>query len=208
MNDLNNIKQEKIVKYSAVILGGGKSTRMGSDKGSLLINGKSFIETIAGNLADADELFLSTGENELYKLPGIRNIRDEYKDIGPVAGIHKALKSMKNEWLFAVACDMPFIDSAFAGQLLKNGLEENEEAVLIVPRDKSGRYNMLGAMYHRSLYEKVTELINGGERKLRRIMELSGDKLVVTDITEERFLRNINTKEEYEALLAKNFREV
>jgi len=55
------------IKIGAVILAGGKSRRMGTNKASLSYEGQSFLERITKELACFDEIILSTGDNMQYK---------------------------------------------------------------------------------------------------------------------------------------------
>ena len=97
-------------KISAVILSGGKSSRMGTDKANLLIGEETFLEHIQKNLAGAGEVLLSVETETDYPKNEIRHIADIYKECGPMAGIHAALCSCRYPLLFTAACDMPCID--------------------------------------------------------------------------------------------------
>ena len=70
-------------KISAVILCGGKSSRMGTDKANLLIGEETFLEHIQKNLAGAGEVLLSVETETDYPKNEIRHIEDIYKDIKP-----------------------------------------------------------------------------------------------------------------------------
>ena len=68
---------------SAVILCGGKSTRMAQDKAGLLIGKKTFLQQIEKNLKDADEILLSVKDRRDYPEIGARHIEDQEADKGP-----------------------------------------------------------------------------------------------------------------------------
>lgn len=185
------------MKYSVVILSGGKSTRMGTDKGSLLLNEKSFVDSLVNGMQGADEILLSVGEEDIYSA-GIRHIHDEYKECGPMGGVHKAIKEAANDWVFAVACDMPLMDRAFADSLLDEGLKVKPEAKVILPMGKDGRLHMLGGFYHRSLFSLFEKKLESGERKMRSLLgETESIVLPVLDYENGIKLNNINTEEDY-----------
>ena len=72
---------------SAVILCGGKSTRMAQDKAGLLIGKKTFLQQIEENLKDADEILLSVKDRRDYPEIGARHIEDRETDKGPLMGL-------------------------------------------------------------------------------------------------------------------------
>lgn len=71
---------------SAVILCGGKSTRMAQDKAGLLIGKKTFLQQIEKNLKDADEILLSVKDRRDYPEIGARHIEDREADKGSAYG--------------------------------------------------------------------------------------------------------------------------
>ena len=77
---------------SAVILCGGKSTRMAQDKAGLLIGKKTFLQQIEKNLKDADEILLSVKDRRDYPEIGARHIEDREADKGPLMGLCSVLE--------------------------------------------------------------------------------------------------------------------
>ena len=105
-----------------LVLAGGKSRRMGSDKALLRRNGVSQLDYVTGLLSDvAEQVFVSArrdqvddGERSRFAL-----ILDDYDNIGPIAGILSALEQYPDtDWL-VVACDLPNIDRDTLGYLLE-----------------------------------------------------------------------------------------
>ncbi|RKD31641.1 molybdenum cofactor guanylyltransferase [Thermohalobacter berrensis] len=96
---------------SAVILAGGKSTRMGFDKQLLKLKKKRLISIIVEKLnKEFNEIIIVTNKLEYYK--GFRNkvITDEIKQKGPLSGIHAGLKEAESKYVYFIACDMPNIN--------------------------------------------------------------------------------------------------
>jgi molybdopterin-guanine dinucleotide biosynthesis protein A len=97
---------------SALILAGGKGSRIGYDKKNLLINGKSVIRKLIAGLRNIfDEIIISS--NNGFDCNGF-----DCKDIivlpddigaGPLAGIYQGLKHCRSEYLYVIACDMPYL---------------------------------------------------------------------------------------------------
>jgi molybdopterin-guanine dinucleotide biosynthesis protein A len=96
-----------------LLLAGGESRRMGSDKALLVRDGKSQLEHTAMLLGDVcDRVFVSTRQDQQDEPERRRfeQIVDRYQDIGPVAGILSAMEEHPQvDWL-VVACDLPNVD--------------------------------------------------------------------------------------------------
>ena len=115
----------------AVILAGGKSSRMGRDKASLTLGHETFLQRIAAEL-DAcgfQEKYVSlgTGEKTEILIPvGWTAVRDRYRDCGPLGGIHAALSACRAEWALFVSCDTPLYRRELAELLISKvpGLSE------------------------------------------------------------------------------------
>ena len=96
---------------TAIILAGGKSTRMGFDKQFLKIDERRLMDSIVHKLKEEfEEIIIVTNKPEYYI--GLSHIitYDIIKDIGPLAGIHVGLKLSSSKYAFVVACDMPNIN--------------------------------------------------------------------------------------------------
>lgn len=101
----------KVYYIDGYILAGGKSSRMGTDKGLLFLNDKLIIQTIIEQLQPVVNKTIIVSNNAEYKKFGLEVIPDLMKDKGPAGGIHTALSHSDSEQIFVVSCDMPFITS-------------------------------------------------------------------------------------------------
>lgn len=117
---------------SAVILAGGKSTRMGFDKRKAKFRGKSLVYWSYQALEDiVDEVILSVAQNgemsELESNFGEKVIiaRDEKPDMGPIYGILMSFQKAKGEYVAVSPCDSPFIKTELYIRLfeLANGFD-------------------------------------------------------------------------------------
>jgi molybdopterin-guanine dinucleotide biosynthesis protein A len=93
---------------SALILAGGKATRMGgAAKHLLVVDGETIFARQVRVLAPrVDEILVSCGED----IAGYRTVRDAVTGAGPLAGIAAGLAAAKTSWLLVVAGDMPYLD--------------------------------------------------------------------------------------------------
>lgn len=96
---------------SAVILCGGKSSRMGFDKSGIFISGKPIFEHIAEQLEhEFNDIILVTGKTNPVTSKKYKVIEDLVDDCGPIGGILTGLSAAKSDLVFFTACDMPFVD--------------------------------------------------------------------------------------------------
>ncbi len=101
---------------SALILAGGKATRLGGvDKRELVIEGRTIFERQCAVLAPlVAEILVSSPRD----VPGFRAVRDAVPDAGPLAGIAAGLAAATSPWLLVVAGDMPHLTTALIALLL------------------------------------------------------------------------------------------
>jgi molybdopterin-guanine dinucleotide biosynthesis protein A len=93
---------------TAIILAGGDSRRMGTDKANLLLGGQTLLQSV---IATMQQVFPRIIVSVRQPRPGIDwpQICDEYAAAGPLAGLVACLDQVATPWAFAVACDMPFV---------------------------------------------------------------------------------------------------
>lgn len=99
---------------TAMILAGGKSSRMGFDKQLLKIDERRLMDNLAQKLSkEFEEIIIVTNRPELYI--GLSHIitMDILKEKGPLGGIHAGLKISSSHYAFVVACDMPNINMEY-----------------------------------------------------------------------------------------------
>lgn len=109
-------------KIWGLVLAGGKSTRMGSDKALLLQDGETQLSRAVSLLeAHLDRVFVSARAEQAddAERSKFEQIIDRYDDIGPVAGILSALDSNDDVSWLVLACDLPNIDDATVAYLLE-----------------------------------------------------------------------------------------
>lgn len=199
----------------ALILAGGKSRRMGTDKAGLKLEGRTFLQRIAAELEKLDgvtEKYVSlgsaaegSGSGTPHTIPvGWETVRDRYPDCGPLGGIHAALSCCSADWTAVVSCDMPLYRKELTEQLLdalENGDAARKEEI-VVPVTADGRWHMTCALYRRTLLPVIEERLRAGEYRLRGIGSPETNMILVpAEGSSPEFLRNINTAEEYQALI-------
>ncbi|MBP5606841.1 MAG: molybdenum cofactor guanylyltransferase [Lachnospiraceae bacterium] len=181
-------------ELTAVILAGGKSRRMGTDKAELGIDGKSFVSYLAGKLykMGIKDILLSGYEKPVEHT---RYVPDILPGCGPLAGIHAGLCEAVNPHVLVLPADNPLIPVEFILKLCK-AHEDSTEA--ITAAECGGRIQPLTAVYEKSLAGACSELISSGRLSVMSLFDAAGYKTVRFD-GDEMFIRGCNTPEEYAA---------
>ncbi len=190
--------EQKIPGITGVILAGGESRRMGSDKSLLPIHGARFIDHVYARLAALfDEVLIVTNSPELYPEIPCRKVPDIYAAQGALAGIHSGVKHAQQQHTFVVGCDMPFVTP----ELVRCICAEAERGDLILPVSSSG-HEPLHALYGKTCLPAMEQVLDQGKQRIVsffkqvRVVEIPAEKLQQVD-PQERSFRNINTPEEY-----------
>ena len=103
---------------TAVILAGGKSTRMKQDKALVKINNKTLLNHQIDSLSPIfNKIIISANTN--YNCD-YRIIKDIDKDKGPIGGIYSILQNINTEKAFIIAVDMPYITEGIITKLIDN----------------------------------------------------------------------------------------
>src|SRR5688572_33465590 len=120
MNHASNI--------TAFILAGGKSSRMGTDKGLVPFRGKEMIRWSIDLLQPIfNDVYLVANRPEYAKF-GLPVLSDMLHEKGPIGGIYTALTSSNTTWNFIMACDMPFMNNQVIHKLISDcELQRSEE---------------------------------------------------------------------------------
>lgn len=189
------------MKAAAIILSGGKSSRMGTNKALLIINEKTNIERIADNLKVLfDDIILVTNEPQQYQFLGLKMVSDQYPGMGPLAGVHAGLNASDFEVNFVVACDMPFVSVELANALVNNC--SHYDAVVPVI---NGKQHPLFSVFKKETANKIELSITNGRLRMKHLL----NDLNVLYVTEtelqaysqldlERVFFNMNHPNEYE----------
>ena len=164
---------------TALILAGGDSSRMGQDKAGLVLDGKTLLESVTTTMQSVFPKVIVSVRQERAGL-NVPQVRDEPEASGPLAGLAAGMKDAATPWLFAVACDMPFIKPA----LIEYLAGQRADCQAVVPL-VHGYPQPLAAFYSTSCLDIVESILNGnGKHSLRALLE----RLQVRYVSEEQML--------------------
>ncbi|MCL4167425.1 UNVERIFIED_CONTAM: hypothetical protein GTU68_012318, partial [Idotea baltica] len=103
---------------TGIILAGGKSSRMGTDKGFLFLNNKPFVQYSIDALMPLVSEIIIVSDNPDYDVFGFKRINDSTKNAGPVAGICSGLEASSTDYNLILSCDIPLISSQILERLI------------------------------------------------------------------------------------------
>jgi molybdopterin-guanine dinucleotide biosynthesis protein A len=181
----------------AIVLAGGQSSRMGTDKRFLDVDGLPLVEHVYGQIAGMfGEVLVSVARLPYPGIPDARQVVDRFGDAGPMGGVASALEESRYNVNFVTACDIPLVPLGFVGSLLRRSRDHQ----VVVPVDRYGRYEPLFAVYSKSVLPNLRALLQSGERRIRMLYDHVDTCRI--DIPSGIDLRNLNTKADYHAYLA------
>lgn len=148
---------------SVVIQAGGRSSRMGEDKGLVPLAGRPMIEHVLTRVAGlGDETLVTTNNPDSYDFLGLPMASDPEPGAGALPGLRTALKAAHGDTVLVLACDMPFVNRL----LLEHMLAQSSNADVVVPRWEDN-YQTLHAVYNRKrTLRAVEQALADGERRM------------------------------------------
>ena len=180
------------------VTAGGRSSRMGTDKAWLEIDGRPMIQRAVDALNQVTSTVSIIANGAEYARLGLPVLADLNSGIGPLEAIRVALASSRAPFVLLVACDLPFVTAEFLNFLL----DRVEDHQALAPLNPDGQLEPLCAIYSTEALKHVTELIRSGERKVSRLLDCLRTRLIpFEDFSKlpgaERFFFNVNTPEDY-----------
>ena len=178
--------------FSAVLLAGGESSRMGRDKATLDWRGVPLWACQVEKLrALTSNIFVSTRFAVPWRPPDVHLVIDESPSRGPLSGLTASLAMMETDCLLALAVDMPFITVSH----LKEVCDCARPGVGVVPV-VNGKMEPLAAVYPKRAQSIFAEALRGTDYSLQRVVgrlaELEFIRKIPIAAAAGRFYRNLN----------------
>lgn len=179
-------------EITAVILAGGKNSRIKQEKSLLKIDGIHLIEKQIGILKDLFvNIMISTNKPVLRKkFSDYKIVEDKYKNCGPLAGVHSALLHCQTKAVFAFACDMPYLNKELLLRQVEIFRKTNSQ--IIVPRHSEG-IEPLHAIYSVETLPHLESCLKNGHFSVRSFYEYYKTGYMDVTDSEIKYFFNINT---------------
>jgi len=191
------------MQTTAIILAGGKSKRMGTDKALLELNGISLLEkslTLCEIVCDKILISSNKKEHSNFAYP---LVADEIKNCGPIGGIYSCLKQSDTEWNFVISVDSPMVNVEFVQYLIA----EMKDFDAIVPIHSGGKEPLV-ALYHKRALPEIEKRIRAGNYKMYDLLQTLNTRFIDSQLWLDKFpqlFANINRAEDFDLLKAHSY---
>ena len=182
-------------KVSAIVLSGGKSSRMGEDKCDLKYNGETLLNLQVEKFKriGIDDVIASGYRGKDCKA---KVVEDEILK-GPLSGILKGMQVIKNDRAFVISVDVPLFKEDSIKKLIDYSLDKELQIVLA---RHGGKQEPLIGVFKKEVTSKIENIIKGDNHSVMRLVdECSYDFLDIEE--DEEYFLNINYKDDYDKLL-------
>jgi molybdenum cofactor guanylyltransferase len=180
---------------NGLILVGGHSHRMGTDKSVLSYHGRpqrAYLYELLGQFCS--NVYLSCRSDQVAELSHYQTITDKYPNDGPMGALLSAFEyDAEAAWL-VVACDMPFIDSKTIDFLLKNTDSQTFATAFI---NQKKQIEPLLSVWKSESYGIIERLHTKGQKSLSKVLEQHNAQLVIPP--NYNWILNANTPESYQS---------
>jgi len=162
---------------TGVILAGGKSSRMGSNKALLHVNGERMMDRTVRIYRDIfPEIILVTNEPLLYLDQDVTIVTDLVRHKGPLMGIYTGLFYASHDYIFIAACDMPFM----SGDFIRYMVGCRGDADIVVPETEGGM-EPLHAIYSKRCMGPIRRLLDADRLKVTGFYKGLRQKIIGKD---------------------------
>jgi len=180
--------------FTAVLFAGGKSTRMGCDKATVLIDGQPLWRRQLTTLRalQPHEFFISGKPDGPYAGAGFEILADNFPGLGPLAGLEAALRRASHPLVLVLAIDLPEMTAEFLSSLVRSpGLEVKG----CVPQFDDW-FEPLAAVYPTACLPLAQECLRAADHSMQRFVRVAVDqgfiKVCRLDQNERPLFKNIN----------------
>jgi molybdopterin-guanine dinucleotide biosynthesis protein A len=182
---------------TAVVLAGGKSSRIGRDKSLLSFDGQPMIQRIVDQLLPLfDEVLIGANDPERFKFLNLRVAPDQQPDQGPLMGIVSCLTESGTDLNFVTACDVPDQNADFIAAMLRQAAGVD----VVMPKSSDGGLEPLFALYRKSIIAPARALLSAGRRRIADL--LNHVKVKFLDMPGGGWYQNVNTIGDYLAAVS------
>lgn len=144
---------------TGVILAGGKSSRMGTNKSFLKLGTQTIIEHIVNLMKSIfSEVIIITNTTDEYEFLNLPMFEDIYKWKGPLAGIHSALTHSRTEKIFVLSCDVPLMSK----EMIKYIVDYKSDKPIIFC-EAAGYHQPLVGIYSKEILKEIESVLTDNE---------------------------------------------
>ncbi len=198
-NFLKSLLKDNLPTLNGLVLAGGKSRRMGRDKGKINYHGKPQREYAFDLLSTCcDQTFLScrpdqSADPDLFGMP---LIFDSFLGLGPFGAIASAFRENPNSAWLVVACDLPFLDQKSLDYLIQHRDTSKVATAFNSPNNEFPE--PLITIWEPRSYPVLLSFLAQGYACPRKV--LINSEVALVDAPDTRALTNVNSPEDLKGL--------
>ena len=180
---------------SAIILSGGKSSRMGRDKCDLIYGGKTLINVQVDKIRQIgiDDIVASGYRG---KSCNVKIIEDNIMK-GPLSGVLKGLSTIKNDRAYVTSVDTPLVRAESIIKTIDYSIENDLEITIL---RHNGTNEPLIGVFKKCIMSRIEDIIKEEKHSVMKLVDIC--KSGFCDVNDDdKYFMNINYKEDYDALL-------
>ena len=202
----SDIKKNENIK-SCIILCGGKSSRMGRDKGSMIIKDKPMIKHILSTLNHQinEAVIVLNEQSRIDKYREFINpqdydytitfAEDKIKNKGPMPGIMTGLSYISSDYALILPCDSPYVSKNYINTIFSE--VDNRYQAIVPYHDSENKLKTsepLHSVYNKNTIPIIEELVNQDVLHIKGLISKLDTKFVLIDNKkiEKKEFRNLN----------------
>lgn len=185
-------------QYTAVLLAGGQSRRMGRPKAQLPWKGKTIAQHLMKVVAPFVSNGLVVGTHDLRLPQGWTSCLDDYPGHGPVSALATALPRLTTPYALVLSCDLPLLNKA----VLHHLLDAQGDAPVAFFRTSDQQAHPLVGIYAQSLGEHFGQALMARDLRLLQVVATFPKTIIPCPSALEHTLTNVNTPEQYQQIYA------
>lgn len=179
-----------------IILAGGKSSRMGTDKALLKYQGKTFVQILYNNIKGICSEVIISSNNPEVRVEGSKTVTDDIQEIGPMGGLYTCLKQSNTDFNLVVSVDTPFVSAKLLTKVYK---QSQKYDISIIEHNK--KLHPLIGVYHKNVVKILKSEIKSEKYKVIRFLKKTKYQVISVENSYKKELLNINNSEDYKKLL-------
>ncbi|MGB3656040.1 MAG: molybdenum cofactor guanylyltransferase, partial [Rivularia sp. (in: cyanobacteria)] len=178
---------------AALILAGGKSSRMGSDKALVDYQGKPMLLSVYQVAAACTEqVYILTPWSDRYQSilpPDCQYLVESQPGKGPVNGLYQGLEQISADWILLLACDLPLLDVEILQSWI-NKLPQIPASTLALVPQRSQIWEPMCGFYRKEVKTELDTFLKMGKRSFQDL--LSGINVEALNVDEKTGLMLFN----------------
>lgn len=191
------LKKSNTPVLNGLVLAGGKSKRMGTNKDLIKWHGKEQRYHVADMLKKfCKEVFISCRQEQVKEFdPAYKTLADIFLNIGPLGGILSALHAEKDKAWLVIACDLPLLNEETIQFLIDNRDPQKSATTYESPFD--GLPEPLMTIWEPHCYPILLDFLEKGITSPRKVL-LNSNEIIILKPSNPEALINVNTPKELE----------